>query len=164
MNYRQMAVFLLICAAEVLVGNWVNALHATHFAAFSKGAGAAAELFVQAIPGIIVLLAIIALGVLMARLIPWKGLPTVAYIVTLACIITVPGFPGAAQLTAWTSKVNFVGLCTPILAYAGLAVGKDIKVLKTQGWRIVLVGLFVFIGTFLGSAFIAEIVFRMTGS
>ena len=83
-----------------------------------------------------------------------------AYIVTLGCVVTIPGFPGAEQLTAWASKVSFIGLCTPILAYAGLAVGKDIGVLKTQGWRIVLVGLFVFVGTFMGSAAIAELVLR----
>ena len=49
---------------------------------------------------------------------------------------------------------------SPILAYARLTVGKDIGVLRTQGWRIVLVGLFVFIGTFMGSAVIAELVLR----
>ena len=106
------------------------------------------------------LLGVVAGGVLIAHVMPWKGLPSVAYIVTLGCIVTIPGFPGAEQLTAWVSKVSFIGLCTPILAYAGLAVGKDIGALRTQGWRIVLVGLFVFIGTFMGSAVIAELVLR----
>ena len=49
---------------------------------------------------------------------------------TLGCLVTVPGFPGAEQLTAWVNKINFIGLATPILAYAGLAVGKDLGVLK----------------------------------
>ena len=30
-----------------------------------------------------------------------------------------------------------------------------------QGWKIVVVGLFVFVGTFIGSAVIAEVVLRM---
>ena len=158
MSYRQMTIFLLICAAQVLIGNWVGA---KGFAVFgAQGAAAAAQLFTDSIPGILVLLGIVAGGVLIAHVMPWKGLPSVAYIVTLGCIVTIPGFPGAEQLTAWVSKVSFIGLCTPILAYAGLAVGKDIGVLRTQGWRIVLVGLFVFIGTFMGSAVIAELVLR----
>ena len=156
MSYRQMTIFLLICAAQVLIGNWVGA---KGFAVFGAQ-GAAAQLFTDSIPGILVLLGIVAGGALIAHVIPWKGLPSVAYIVTLGCIVTIPGFPGAEQLTAWVSKVSFIGLCTPILAYAGLAVGKDIGVLKTQGWRIVLVGLFVFVGTFMGSAAIAELVLR----
>ena len=100
-------------------------------------------------------------GVAVAHFIPWKGLPAVAYIVTLGCIVTIPGFPGSEMLTAYVSKISFIGLCTPILAYAGLAVGKDIDALKSQGWKIVVVGLFVFVGTFIGSAIIAEIVLRM---
>lgn len=159
MNYRQMSLFLLICGAQILVGNWVGANKGLNLL-LTEGVSAATGAFVSAIPGMLVLLAIIAGGVLIAHLIPWKGLPSVAYIVTLGCIVTVPGFPGAELFTAWTSKVSFIGLCTPILAYAGLAVGKDMKVLKTQGWKIVVVGLFVFVGTFIGSAIIAEIVLR----
>ncbi len=153
MNYRQMATFLIICGLQILAGNWVGA----------KGymSGAAAEAFVSSIPGLLVLLGIIAGGVAVAHLIPWKGLPAVAYIVTLGCIVTIPGFPGAETFTAYVSKISFIGLCTPILAYAGLAVGKDIDALKSQGWKIVAVGLVVFVGTFVGSAVIAEIVLRM---
>ena len=68
--------------------------------------------------------------------------------------------PGAAFISKAAGKIGFVGLCTPILAYAGLALGKDIDLLKRQGLRIILVGLMVFVGTFLGSAIIAEAVLR----
>ena len=159
MTYKQMATFLIICAVQILIGNWVGAQHGlTVWGA--EGAAASAALLQESIPGLLVLLGIIAGGVFIHHIVPWKGLPAVAYIVTLGCIVTIPGFPGAEQLTAWVSKINFVGLCTPILAYAGLAVGKDIGILKKQGWRIVLVGLFVFVGTFVGSAVIAELVLR----
>jgi hypothetical protein len=115
----------------------------------------------QTIEGMAVLLGIVFVGVLIYKLIPWKGLPAVAYITTLGCIVTIPSFlPCAPYITAATKNINFVGLCTPILAYAGLALGKDLDLLKKQGWRIVLVGLMVFVGTFLGSAIIAELVLR----
>lgn len=112
--------------------------------------------------GMAVLLGIVAAGVIIHKLIPWKGLPAVAYITTLGCIVTIPDLlPGAAFISKAAGKIGFVGLCTPILAYAGLALGKDIGLLKKQGLRIVLVGLVVFVGTFLGSAIIAETVLRL---
>lgn len=111
--------------------------------------------------GMAYLLAMVFAGVIIHRLIPWKGLPAVAYITTLGCLVTIPDFiPGAEAITKAVGKVGFVGLCTPILAYAGLALGKDIELLKKQGWRIVIVGLMVFVGTFVGSAVIAETVLR----
>lgn len=162
MNKRQMAIFLLIFGLEIMVGNWVGANHGWDVL-MNKGFGASFSLFLSTVPGLLVLLGIIAVGVLISDMIPWKGFPTVAYIVTLGCIVTIPGFPGAEFFTKCVKNVSFIGLCTPILAYAGLAVGKDIDVLKKQGWRIVLVGFAVFVGTFLGSAFIAEVVLRCMG-
>lgn len=161
MTYRQMAVFTMICALQVMIGNWVGV--GGIGLVMDGDTAASLALFTGAIPGILALMAIIVGGVIIHALIPWKAIPTVAYITTLGCIVTVPGFPGAAALTAWTGKVSFVGLCTPILAYAGMAVGKDMDTLKTQGWRIVVVGLVVFVGTFMGSALIAEVVLRMMG-
>ena len=46
--------------------------------------------------GMAVLLGIVAVGVIIHKLIPWKGLPAVAYITTLGCIVTIPDLlPGA---------------------------------------------------------------------
>lgn len=160
MKYRQMALFLLICALQSLIAAWVNLGGVT---ALGQGVAQSSRLLVSALPGILCLLAIVAGGVLIHALIPWKGFPAVAYIVTLGCIVTVPGFPGAEWISEQVKQVNFISLCTPILAYAGLAIGKDLGVLKKTGWRIVLVGLVVFVGTFLGSALIAELTLRFMG-
>ncbi|MDY3868593.1 MAG: DUF340 domain-containing protein [Pyramidobacter sp.] len=144
MTAIQLSIFTLICSVLTICANYVQGVPV-----------------LESLPGMAVLLGIIAGGVAIHRLIPWKGLPAVAYITTLGCIVTIPDFvPGAAWMTAATSKISFLGLCTPILAYAGLAIGKDMDLLKKQGWRIVLVGLVVFVGTFLGSAIIAEVVLR----
>ncbi len=159
MNYRQMARFLPLYCLISLIGNWVGAGGLGTLT--SQGLGASVALFCSAIPGLLALVAIIILGLAMSHYIPWKGIPSVGYIVTLACIVTIPGFPGAGPLAAWTAKVNFMGLCSPILAYAGIAVGKDMALLKKQGWRIVVVGFFVFVGTYIGSAVIAEVVLRL---
>jgi putative effector of murein hydrolase LrgA (UPF0299 family) len=60
-------------------------------------------------------------------------------------------------------KVNFLALTTPILAYAGVGIGKDINTLKQTGWRIVVVSLVVMASTFISSAAISNVVLKMLG-
>ena len=117
---------------------------------------------VESIPGMLLLMAICLAGVVLARYMPGR-LPSVAYIVVIGCIVTYPDFPGAKIMNAYIAKVNFLALTTPILAYAGIGIGKDLDAFLKSGWRIVIVACAVFIGTFVGSAIIAEIVLRMTG-
>ena len=117
---------------------------------------------IDAIPGMIFLIAISILGVIFAKVIPVR-IPAVAYIVTIGCIVTIPGFPGATIFNAWAQKVNFLALTTPILAYAGISIGKDLGVLKKTGWRILIVSFVVFIGTYIGSTIIAQIVLKLIG-
>lgn len=117
---------------------------------------------IASIPGMVILIAITIAGVLLAKVIPVK-IPSVAYIVLIGTIITYPGFPGAKVLTAYINKVSFLSLTTPILAYAGIAIGKDLDAFAKAGWRIVAVACGVFIGTYIGSAIIAEIILRALG-
>lgn len=56
-----------------------------------------------------------------------------------------------------------MALATPILAYAGLSLGKDLESFKKLGWRIIIVSLFVYTGTFLFASFFAEIAFKLLG-
>jgi len=62
-----------------------------------------------------------------------------------------------------TGKLEFMALATPILAYAGLSFGKDIQEFKKLGWRIVVISLVVYTGTFLLATIFAEITFKLTG-
>ncbi|WP_022663319.1 hypothetical protein [Paucidesulfovibrio longus] len=115
----------------------------------------------EALPGMAVLVAICLLGVL-ANAYVFK-LPTVLYVITFGMIVTLPGFPGSEQFAAWVGKVNFLALTTPILAYAGVGIGKDLPALKKTGWRIVAVSLFVMAGTYLASAGIAQVTLKFLG-
>lgn len=137
---------LLIVAAMSLVGNLVG---------FSNS-------IPESIPGMVVLLAIAMAGVIASRVIP-GNIPSVAYIVLLGCIVTYPSFPGSEILNAMIKKVSFLSLTSPILAYAGISIGKDLGALKKTGWRIVVVAIVVFIGTYIGSALIAELTLRAMG-
>ncbi len=139
------AIVLLIVAAITLVGNRIG-----------YGFG-----IIEALPGMAVLAGICILGVLAHRYV--YKLPTVLYVITIGMIITMPGFPGNDTVAAWVSKVNFLALTTPILAYAGVGIGKDLPALKKTGWRIVVVSLFVMTGTYVASAGIAHVVLKFLG-
>jgi NhaP-type Na+/H+ or K+/H+ antiporter len=146
MKLKDSIIVLLITAAISIVGNYVG--YKTNM--------------IEAIPGVLILVAMAAAGIVLHKIIPFK-IPSVAYIVTLSTLLTVPGVPGAAVISGYVAKVNFLALATPILAYAGIYTGKNLDSLKKTGWRIVVLALFVMVGTYLGSAIIADIILRMLG-
>lgn len=146
MSIRDTIIVLCIVGAMSLVGNLVGYNNS----------------FIDAAPGMAFLIAVSLIGILMGKYLP-GGIPAAAYVVTLACILTYPSVPGSATFNAWMTKVNFMSLTTPILAYAGISIGKDLDAFKTTGWRIVILACVVFTGTFIGSAMIAEIILRYLG-
>lgn len=115
-----------------------------------------------ALPGMIILLVIVILGYWLSLASPIK-LPSIAYISALAIIVSIPGVPGAAAVSYYTKQVQFLALTTPILAYTGISIGKDLGAFKQQGLKIVVVTLLAFVGTYVGSAIIAHVVLRLTG-
>jgi len=147
MKLKNAFIVLLITAVLSLIGQMVKQRAFT---------------LLEALPGMLILVAMSIVGIALAKYLPLK-LPAVAYIVTLSVILTIPGFPGAATITTYTSKVDFLALTTPILAYAGIYTGKNLDSLKKSGWRIIIVSLFVIFGTYVGSTIIAELLLRLTG-
>jgi len=117
---------------------------------------------IAAIPGMLILLAIVVVGYLASRYSPVK-LPSIAYISALAIIASIPGVPGASYVIKYVGQIQFLALCTPILAYAGISIGKDLDGFRRQGVQIVLTALLTFIGTYIGSAIIAQVVMALTG-
>ena len=117
---------------------------------------------VDSIPGLLILGVIALLGMLASKYLP-GGIPAAAYVVTLGCIITVPGFPGSDLINLYVKKVGFLALCTPILAYAGVAIGKDLDAFAKSGWRICLLAIVVFVGTYIASAIIAQAILKSLG-
>ena len=117
---------------------------------------------VEAIPGLIILILIALAGIWLGKVMP-GGIPGVAYVVTLGCILTIPGFPGSEFISEAVKKIGFVQLCVPLLAYAGIAICKDLDVFAKSGWRISVVSCFVVIGTYIGSAVIAQVILKTLG-
>ena len=105
--------------------------------------------FLDAVPGMVILIVISLAGIVAARVLP-GGIPAVAY-------------PGSEIVNMYMTKVGFLSLCTPILAYAGISIGKDMDAFKKTGWRIVVLACVIFVGTYLGSAIIAEVNLKALG-
>ena len=102
-------------------------------------------------------------GLVMKMLIPLP-LPAIAYCVLIACIFTIPGFiPGAETISELLNKVNFMALATPVTACVGLSAAKDLPQLKKAGLPLLVVTILAIIGSFIGSALIADIVLKLTG-
>jgi hypothetical protein len=81
----------------------------------------------------------------------------------IAILSTTPLSPVAKTVTYFTGKVDFLALCTPILAYAGLGVGKDLEDFKKISWKIVIVALCVYTGTFLFATMVAQVMLHVEG-
>lgn len=116
----------------------------------------------EAVPGLFILVLLSVLGYGLSKIIPFD-IPSIAYISALAIVSSLPGVPGSDLVVRYVGKVQFLALCTPILAYAGISIGKDLNAFKQQGAKLVVVALLTFIGTFVGSAIIAQIVLSLTG-
>ncbi|MFS0646600.1 hypothetical protein [Siminovitchia sp. 179-K 8D1 HS] len=117
---------------------------------------------IEALPGILIIVIITISGLALANYLPIK-IPAVVWISFIALITTTPIFPGNGWIVEQTSKIDFMAIATPILAYAGLSLGKDIDAFKKLGWRIVVVSIVVYTGTFLFASLFAEIVFKIQG-
>ncbi|MFO3666469.1 hypothetical protein [Anaerococcus kampingiae] len=59
--------------------------------------------------------------------------------------------------------MDFTTLCTPILAYAGIYTGENLDKLKKTGPKIIILSIFVILGTYIGSSIIAQIILKMIG-
>lgn len=110
-----------------------------------------------ALPGMIILYVMSLLGLVITRVVPFY-LPAIAWISLVSIIMTLPFFPGSTWLVEALSQVNFLAIVTPVLAYAGFALSKqEFSMFRRTGWKLVLVSLLVFTGTYLGSAVVAQL-------
>ncbi|ASK62452.1 hypothetical protein CFK37_09965 [Virgibacillus phasianinus] len=146
-SLQEWVMLFVIIGFMILIGNWIGY----------------DVMPLAAMPGIVTLALISLAGLVIHRLIGYKKIPSIAYIGILAFVLTIPGVPGSEQIVAWTSKVNLLAIATPILAYAGISIGRSWADFARLGWKTIVVGMCVLLGTYLGSAIVAEIILRMQG-
>ncbi|WP_082486171.1 MULTISPECIES: DUF3100 domain-containing protein [unclassified Acidovorax] len=111
---------------------------------------------VLALPGMLVLVACALAGLVMSRLAPRLRIPAIIWVSIMGVLVSVPVSPLAPLVNPMVEKVNLLTVVTPVLAYAGLSLAKDLPVLRALGWRIVVTSLIATAGAFLAGAVIAQ--------
>lgn len=85
--------------------------------------------------------------------------PVLGWVSVLSLILCLV-FPGAID---YINAVDFLSITTPILAFAGISVANRLEEIKSISWKIAIVGVFVFIGTYLGSALVSQLALSLAG-
>ncbi len=91
-------------------------------------------------------------------------LPTFLYVSLLAMLLASPICPISDWIYGTASKMEFLTPTTALGAFSGISLGKDLKTFAKTGWKLALVGLLVILGTFLGSAIIAQVIMKLMGT
>ncbi len=146
MRYMEWLVLFVISGLGIALANFVG---------FDVG-------FRDSLPGILVLLAIAAAGVAVSKVVPLR-LPVVAYVSIIGLLAACPVSPCREFVIEAAGKINFTAPLTMVGAYAGISIGDQIRTFLKQGWKMILVGVFVMTGTFIGSALIAQVMLMVTG-
>lgn len=55
------------------------------------------------------------------------------------------------------SAVDFLSITTPVLAFAGISVANSLGDLSKNSWKYLIVAVFVFVGSYLGRALLAQL-------
>ena len=138
---------LLIVSAITLVGQRI---------------GTGADI-IPAVPGIMIITAIIMLALYLKDAFKQLKLPAFAWCTLIAFLLSTPWSPISESFLGYTNKIGFLATTTPILALAGVSVGDKIDVLKKLSWKMVVVAMVVFTSTFFGSAVISQIILKFQG-
>jgi len=109
-----------------------------------------------ALTAVALMIAAAFVGELLCQLFRRK-VPAVCWVSLVAMFLTSPWCPLAKQITAASNSVGVLAVITPMLAFAGLSIAKDIPAFRRLGWRIVVVSLTAGFGTFIGAVCIAEL-------
>lgn len=118
---------------------------------------------VKSIPGTLLVLFIAMVALKIRELTPKLVFPAFAWASLMALVLSMPFMPTAKLFLEYTNQVNFLGTTTPILAFAGISVGNKVQQLKALSWKVFVVAIVVFIGTYFGSAIVAQVVLQMQG-
>lgn len=147
MRYKEWLFLLVIGACGTGLANFVG---------YNVG-------FLDSLPGLVLMVIISMLGVVCTKLIPLK-LPIVAYCALIGLLCASPISPIRELVITSAGKINFTAPFTMVGAYAGLSIGDQLKTFVKQGPKIVLVGLLVMTGTFLGSCLWDSLILKLSGA
>jgi hypothetical protein len=115
----------------------------------------------ESIPGVLILAAIAFIGIFLGKLIPLK-IPAIVYVVLTGVLVASPISPISQPIIDYTAKISFMAPITIVGTLAGI--GLNFKTFISQSWKMVIVALLVFTGTFLVQAIFAEVFLNLTNA
>ncbi|GIN19153.1 MAG TPA: hypothetical protein DEO65_10230 [Bacillus bacterium] len=116
---------------------------------------------IESIPGVLILSTIAFLGILIGKCIPLK-IPAIVYVVLLGLILASPISAVSKPIIDYTAKISFMAPITVVGTMAGI--GLDFKSFRSQSWKMIIIAILVYTGTFLTQAVFAETFIRITNA
>lgn len=140
---------IVVCISAILtaIGNVMDGKH----------------VFSESLLGVAVLAGIATIGAVISSLPYANKFPMVFWVSLVGVIISLPGMPGQPWVIEKTSHITFLATTTPVLAYAGLSLGKDLGAFRRLSWRIIPVALAVTAGTLICATVLAQIMLHLEG-
>lgn len=144
---------LIIAMVMVMIGNTVNTLTDSNKDAFLH--------VWDNLPGVLIMMGIALAGLILGELVP--KVPVAIWITLIGILLAMPWSPTSSFVVSQVNKIGLLPAATPVLAYAGVSIGQDWIEFKKIGWKGILVALFVIVGTYVGSAVIAQLILKTQG-
>ena len=147
---------LIMCLSllTILFGQYIKCIFHPEMAKFD----------VYSITGAVVLWVISMLGLIISLSVKNNSIlskfPILGWVSIVSLIMCFPAIPLSNFIIKSINSVDVLAITTPILTYAGISVVNRIPELRKTSWKIAIVAIFVFMGTYIGSASIAEIGLR----
>lgn len=104
--------------------------------------------------GIGFLFVVTVVSYLLKRLLPI--IPTIFWASIIGLMLTASFSPIEQYILPLVDGVDFLAHATPILAYIGLALGKDMPQFRRLSWRVIVAAFVTYTATFLAAAAIAQ--------
>lgn len=116
----------------------------------------------NAILGMLVIIVISLVSLKIKEALPLK-VPAFAWASLIGLLLSLPMSPVSDVFLSLTNSLSTGVIGTVILAVAGVSIGTRLGDIKKLSWKIILVAIIVFIGTYFGSALVSQFLLQMKG-
>lgn len=152
--FVEYVLILAITMVLILVGNCINTITDGNPDTFVS--------VLDGIPGMLILFGIALASLCIAKFTP--KIPAIIYITIFGILLAMPyNTLTGAYVAEQVGKIGLLSAACPVLAYAGVSISKDWVEFKKIGWKGILIAVLVMIGTYLGSALIAQAILTAQG-
>ncbi|MCR1899828.1 hypothetical protein NSA47_12680 [Irregularibacter muris] len=118
---------------------------------------------IKSLPGLLILVAISLAGYVLSYIVPIKKITAVLWVSLIAIFLSSPISPVSEQVIFHVGNVSLMSVVTPILAYAGVLVGKDWGKFRQLGLKAIIISIVVMAGTFLVSSLLGDFFMKIFG-